>query len=160
MRPLFRKNYVFESDSSVVLKQDKNNNVLGGVFTVSGILDKLVYNSGRILNRKTEIGKTGWNRNIPLLFNTEHWTHVTHPCSVFTRSYRKVYFEQFHKYLCLHKKCTVVSGRLIRLIIVYVPPKNCSTFTLETKLYWGFFCTFLTHMLHNFSLSSTVNYFF
>ena len=59
MRPLFRKNYVFESDSSVVLKQDKNNNVLGGVFTVSGILDKLVYNSGRILNRKTEIGKTG-----------------------------------------------------------------------------------------------------
>ncbi|XP_023337737.1 endoplasmic reticulum-Golgi intermediate compartment protein 3 [Eurytemora carolleeae] len=33
--------------------------IIGGVFTVSGILDKLVYNSGRILNRKTEIGKTG-----------------------------------------------------------------------------------------------------
>jgi len=33
--------------------------IIGGVFTVSGILDKLIYTSGRILQQKTELGKTG-----------------------------------------------------------------------------------------------------
>jgi hypothetical protein len=31
--------------------------VVGGVFTVAGILDKLVYNSARIIQKKVEIGK-------------------------------------------------------------------------------------------------------
>jgi len=33
--------------------------IIGGVFTVAGIIDKLVYNSARILQQKTELGKAG-----------------------------------------------------------------------------------------------------
>jgi len=33
--------------------------IIGGVFTVSGLLDKLIYNSARIMQQKTEIGKAG-----------------------------------------------------------------------------------------------------
>ena len=33
--------------------------VSGGVFTVSGIVDKLIYNSARILQKKAELGKAG-----------------------------------------------------------------------------------------------------
>ena len=48
------------ADNTGLSSRDKKIfNISGGVFTVSGILDKLVYNSGRILNKKTEIGKTG-----------------------------------------------------------------------------------------------------
>jgi hypothetical protein len=31
----------------------------GGVFTVAGLLDKLVYSSGRLLQQKAELGKAG-----------------------------------------------------------------------------------------------------
>jgi len=33
--------------------------IIGGVFTVAGIIDKMVYNSARILQQKTELGKAG-----------------------------------------------------------------------------------------------------
>lgn len=33
--------------------------IIGGVFTVAGMLDKMVYNSAKIIQQKTEIGKTG-----------------------------------------------------------------------------------------------------
>jgi len=33
--------------------------IIGGVFTVAGMVDKMVYNSARILQKKTEIGKAG-----------------------------------------------------------------------------------------------------
>ena len=33
--------------------------IIGGVFTVSGLLDKFIYASGNILQHKTEIGKAG-----------------------------------------------------------------------------------------------------
>merc|ERR1711936_1352486 len=33
--------------------------IIGGVFTVAGMIDKLIYNSAKILQQKTEIGKTG-----------------------------------------------------------------------------------------------------
>ena len=33
--------------------------IIGGVFSVAGIIDKLVYNSARILQHKTELGKAG-----------------------------------------------------------------------------------------------------
>jgi len=33
--------------------------IIGGVFTVSGIVDKLIYNSARILQKKAELGKAG-----------------------------------------------------------------------------------------------------
>ena len=33
--------------------------IIGGVFTVAGILDKLVYNSSKIIQQKTELGKAG-----------------------------------------------------------------------------------------------------
>ena len=31
----------------------------GGVFTVSGLVDKLIYNSAKILQQKTDLGKAG-----------------------------------------------------------------------------------------------------
>ena len=31
--------------------------IIGGVFTVAGILDKLIYNSSRLIEKKIEIGK-------------------------------------------------------------------------------------------------------
>jgi len=33
--------------------------IIGGIFTVAGILDKMVYNSARILQQKSELGKAG-----------------------------------------------------------------------------------------------------
>eukprot|EP00090_Calanus_glacialis_P002824 TRINITY_DN12091_c0_g1_i1.p1 TRINITY_DN12091_c0_g1~~TRINITY_DN12091_c0_g1_i1.p1 ORF type:complete len:382 (+),score=116.59 TRINITY_DN12091_c0_g1_i1:53-1198(+) len=33
--------------------------IIGGVFTVAGMIDKMVYNSARILQQKTELGKAG-----------------------------------------------------------------------------------------------------
>jgi len=33
--------------------------IIGGVFTVAGMVDKMVYNSARLLQHKTEIGKSG-----------------------------------------------------------------------------------------------------
>jgi hypothetical protein len=33
--------------------------IIGGIFTVAGILDKLVYNSSRIIQKKVELGKAG-----------------------------------------------------------------------------------------------------
>jgi len=33
--------------------------IIGGIFTVAGILDKLVYSSARIIQKKTELGKLG-----------------------------------------------------------------------------------------------------
>jgi hypothetical protein len=33
--------------------------MLGGVFTVAGLVDKLVYSSGRLLQQKTDLGKAG-----------------------------------------------------------------------------------------------------
>lgn len=33
--------------------------IIGGVFTVAGIIDKMVYNSARVLQQKTELGKAG-----------------------------------------------------------------------------------------------------
>jgi len=33
--------------------------IIGGVFTVAGILDKLVYSSARIIQKKVELGKVG-----------------------------------------------------------------------------------------------------
>jgi len=33
--------------------------IIGGIFTVSGLLDKLIYASGNLLQRKTELGKSG-----------------------------------------------------------------------------------------------------
>ena len=33
--------------------------IIGGVFTVAGIIDKMVYNSARILQQKAELGKAG-----------------------------------------------------------------------------------------------------
>ena len=31
--------------------------IIGGVFTVAGILDKLIYNSSRLIEQKIELGK-------------------------------------------------------------------------------------------------------
>ena len=33
--------------------------IIGGVFTVAGIIDKLIYKSAQILQQKTELGKSG-----------------------------------------------------------------------------------------------------
>jgi len=33
--------------------------IIGGVFTVAGMIDKMIYNSARIIQQKTEIGKVG-----------------------------------------------------------------------------------------------------
>jgi len=33
--------------------------IIGGIFTVAGILDKMVYNSAKILQQKNELGKSG-----------------------------------------------------------------------------------------------------
>ena len=33
--------------------------IIGGVFTVAGIIDKLVYTSAKILQQKTDLGKAG-----------------------------------------------------------------------------------------------------
>jgi len=33
--------------------------IIGGVFTVAGMIDKMVYNSARIIQQKTELGKAG-----------------------------------------------------------------------------------------------------
>lgn len=32
--------------------------IIGGIFTVAGIIDKLIYNSAKIIQKKVELGKS------------------------------------------------------------------------------------------------------